>query len=139
VSIRVAGSGQPAAFDESAARCLLPELTLTPRGDTISLASYVPDADLTKGSTPMVFLFNILSFLLLAMQIAIIARALFSWFDPTGRTPIGAILITITDPIIVPIRRLLPSAGFMDFSPLVALLIIFILRTLLSSTFQPTP
>ena len=87
----------------------------------------------------MVFLFNILSFLLLAMQIAIIARALFSWFDPTGRTPIGAILITITDPIIVPIRRLLPSAGFMDFSPLVALLIIFILRTLLSSTFQPTP
>ncbi|MGI8687158.1 MAG: YggT family protein [Thermomicrobiales bacterium] len=83
----------------------------------------------------MVFLFNILSFLLVAMQFAIIGRALFSWFDPTGRTPIGAILIKITDPIIVPIRRLLPSAGFMDFSPLVALLIIFILQKLLSSTF----
>jgi YggT family protein len=83
----------------------------------------------------MVFIFNILSFLLLAMQFAIIGRALFSWFDPTGRTPIGAILIKITDPIIVPIRRVLPSAGFMDFSPLVALLIIFILQKLLSSTF----
>ncbi len=83
----------------------------------------------------MVFLFNILSFLLVAMQFAIIGRALFSWFDPTGRTPIGAILIKITDPLIVPIRRLLPSAGFMDFSPLVALLIIFILQKLLSSTF----
>lgn len=83
----------------------------------------------------MVFLFNILSFLLVAMQFAIIGRSLFSWFDPTGRTPIGAILIKITDPIIVPIRRLLPSAGFMDFSPLVALLIIFILQKLLSSTF----
>jgi YggT family protein len=83
----------------------------------------------------MVFIFNILSFLLLVMQFAIIGRALFSWFDPTGRTPIGAILIKITDPIIVPIRRLLPSAGFMDFSPLVALLIIFILQKLLSSTF----
>ncbi len=83
----------------------------------------------------MVVLFNILSFLLVAMQFAIIGRALFSWFDPTGRTPIGAILIKITDPIIVPIRRLLPSAGFMDFSPLVALLIIFILQKLLSSTF----
>lgn len=83
----------------------------------------------------MVFLFNILSFLLVAMQFAIIGRALFSWFDPTGRTPIGAILNKITDPIIVPIRRLLPSAGFMDFSPLVALLIIFILQKLLSSTF----
>ncbi|MDQ2787876.1 MAG: YggT family protein [Chloroflexota bacterium] len=83
----------------------------------------------------MVVLFNILSFLLVAMQFAIIGRALFSWFDPTGRTPIGAILIKITDPIIVPIRRVLPSAGFMDFSPLVALLIIFILQKLLSSTF----
>ena len=83
----------------------------------------------------MVFIFNILSFLLLAMQFAIIGRALFSWFDPTGRTPIGAILIKITDPIIVPIRRLLPSAGFMDFSPLVALLVVFILQKLLTSTF----
>ncbi|MDQ6833799.1 MAG: YggT family protein [Chloroflexota bacterium] len=83
----------------------------------------------------MVVVFNILSFLLVAMQFAIIGRALFSWFDPTGRTPIGAILIKITDPMIVPIRRLLPSAGFMDFSPLVALLIIFILQKLLSSTF----
>lgn len=78
----------------------------------------------------MVFLFQILSYVLTAMQIAIIARALFSWFDPTGRTPIGRFLITITDPIIVPIRRLLPSAGFVDFSPLVALLLIFFLRTL---------
>mgnify|MGYP001415335510 CR=1 FL=1 len=86
----------------------------------------------------MIIIFNILYYLLLIMQFAIIGRALFSWFDPTGRTPIGAILIKITDPIIVPIRRLLPSAGFMDFSPLVALLIIFILQKLLSSTFPPT-
>ncbi len=78
----------------------------------------------------MVFIFNILSFLLLVMQFAIIGRALFSWFDPTGRTPIGALLIRITDPIIVPIRRVLPSAGFMDFSPMVALLGIFFLRQL---------
>lgn len=83
----------------------------------------------------MVLIFNILSFLLFAMQIAIIARAIFSWIDPTGRTRVGAMLVTITDPIIVPIRRLLPSAGFMDFSPLVALLVIFILQKLLSSTF----
>ncbi|MCA1667272.1 MAG: YggT family protein [Thermomicrobia bacterium] len=83
----------------------------------------------------MVLIFNILSFLLVVMQFAIIGRALFSWFDPTGRTPIGAILIKITDPIIVPIRRLLPSTGFMDFSPIVALLVIFILQKLLSSTF----
>lgn len=79
----------------------------------------------------MGFLLNILGYVLVAMQFAIIGRALFSWFDPTGRTPIGALLIRITDPIIVPIRRMLPSAGFVDFSPMVALLIIFLLQGLL--------
>ncbi len=79
----------------------------------------------------MVFLLSIVSYVLVAMQFAIIGRALFSWFDPTGRTPIGALLIRVTDPIIVPIRRVLPSAGFMDFSPMVALLIIFLLQGLI--------
>lgn len=79
----------------------------------------------------MSFLFSILSYVLVAMQFAIIGRSLFSWFDPTGRTPIGAILIKITDPIILPIRRLMPSGGFIDFSPLVALLIILLLQRLL--------
>jgi YggT family protein len=79
----------------------------------------------------MAFLFSLLSYVLTAMQIAIIARALFSWFDPTGRTPIGQILLKVTDPIIVPIRRLLPSAGFVDFSPMVALIAIIILQRLL--------
>lgn len=80
----------------------------------------------------MFFLFQILSYVLTAMQIAIIARALFSWFDPTGRTPIGQFLLTVTDPIIVPIRRLLPSAGFVDFSPMVALIAILILQRVLA-------
>jgi len=79
----------------------------------------------------MDFLINLLGKALIAIQFAIIGRALFSWFDPTGRTPIGAILITITDPIIKPIRRLLPSGGFVDFSPMVALIIILIVRTIL--------
>jgi len=80
----------------------------------------------------MFFLFQLLSYVLTAMQIAIIARALFSWFDPTGKTPIGRFLLRITDPIIVPIRRLLPSAGFVDFSPMVAIIAILILQRVLA-------
>ncbi len=83
----------------------------------------------------MVLIVNILSLVLTVLQIAIIARSLFSWFDPTGRTPIGSLLATVTDPVIAPIRRVLPNTGMIDISPLVALLIIYLLQTLLSRTF----
>ena len=77
----------------------------------------------------MVFL--LLGYLLTALQIAIIARALFSWVDPVGRTPVGAFLHKITDPILNPIRRVMPSTGFMDLSPIVALLLIQVIRVVL--------
>lgn len=73
----------------------------------------------------------LLSYLLTALQFAIIARSLFSWVDPTGRTPVGAFLVRITEPVIAPIRRVMPATGFMDFSPLVALLLIVIIRSVL--------
>ena len=79
----------------------------------------------------MALLFTLLSYLLTAAQFAIIARALFSWFDPTGRTPVGAILRRVTDPILMPIRRVMPSTGMIDASPMVALLVIFLLQNLL--------
>jgi YggT family protein len=70
----------------------------------------------------------LLGYLLTALQIAIIARALFSWIDPVGRTPVGAILFRVTDPILMPIRRVMPSTGFVDLSPIIALLLIQVIR-----------
>ena len=70
----------------------------------------------------------LLGYLLTALQIAIIARALFSWIDPVGRTPVGAILFRVTDPILKPIRRVMPSTGFVDLSPIIVLLLIQVIR-----------
>jgi YggT family protein len=75
--------------------------------------------------------FVLLGYLLTALQIAIIARALFSWIDPVGRTPVGAFLHTITNPILNPIRRVMPSTGFVDLSPIIALLVIQVIRVAL--------
>ena len=83
----------------------------------------------------MILIYNVLSFLLTAMQIAIFVRLLFSWFDPSGRTVVGSFLITVTDPVIVPIRRVMPNTGVFDLSPMVALLVIFVLQQLLQRTF----
>lgn len=80
----------------------------------------------------MVLIFNILATFLTILQFAIIARALLSWFDPTMRTPVSQVLVQVTEPIIAPIRRLVPSVGMIDISPMVAFLVIYVLRMMLS-------
>jgi YggT family protein len=77
------------------------------------------------------FLVTFLDVLLWVLSIAIIARSLLSWFDPAGRTTIARILIDITEPVVRPIRRVMPQTGMVDFAPLVALLVIFLLQTIL--------
>lgn len=73
---------------------------------------------------------HILSFVLIA---AIIVRALMSWFMPNDGTGLTRVLNDITDPILVPIRRVLPPVGGIDFSPLLALIAIQLLSTLIIS------
>ncbi|MDE2797055.1 MAG: YggT family protein [Gemmatimonadota bacterium] len=55
----------------------------------------------------------------------IIARALISWINPNPYNPLIRIIYAITDPVLVPIRRLLPDMGGLDISPFVALVIIW--------------
>ena len=55
----------------------------------------------------------------------IIARALISWINPNPYNPLIRIIYAITDPVLVPIRRLLPDMGGLDISPFVALIIIW--------------
>jgi YggT family protein len=65
----------------------------------------------------------------------IIARAVISWVNPDPYNPIVRFLYSITDPVLLAIRRRLPlSFGGIDFSPiLVILAIIFLQRFLVAS------
>jgi YggT family protein len=67
------------------------------------------------------------------MMFAMILRWVCSFVDPAGRTVLGAFLVHITEPIYAPIRRFVPAVGIFDFSPLVAMLILFILQTIFRS------
>ncbi len=53
---------------------------------------------------------------------AILIRTVISWFNPDWRHPFASILITITEPALRMIRRILPDLGMIDFSPLVAMI-----------------
>lgn len=81
----------------------------------------------------MDLVFTILNTFLTIMMFAIIARAIVSWFDPTGSNPIARFLFEFTEPIIAPIRSIMPRTGFIDLSPMIAIFIIIILRQVLSS------
>jgi YggT family protein len=77
------------------------------------------------------YLITFLDLLLYALSFAIIGRAIISWFDPSGRTVIARILTDVTEPVVRPIRQIMPQTGGIDFSPLVALLLIYLLQTIL--------
>jgi YggT family protein len=84
-------------------------------------------------------LIDIVQFLLWILSIIIIVQAIFSWlvgFNVVNQSnafvrAIWNALDRITTPLYRPIRRLMPDFGGIDFSPLVVLLIIWIIQRLL--------
>ena len=70
------------------------------------------------------FLQNFVRFVLIGLEILILARVLLSWFDPGGRSTIAAFVIQTTEPLLAPIRRLLPRTGMFDLSPLIVLIVL---------------
>jgi YggT family protein len=77
------------------------------------------------------FFINFLQFLLIALWALVFGRMLMSWVDPTGRNQISAFLIQATEPMLAPVRRMLPQTGMIDWSGLIVLLILgFLVRAL---------
>ncbi|HEX7222475.1 MAG TPA: YggT family protein [Candidatus Limnocylindrales bacterium] len=71
-----------------------------------------------------VFLGNLIQFALIALWLLILGRVLVSWVDPMGRSQLGAMLINTTEPILAPIRRIIPPMGGIDLGPLIILIIL---------------
>ncbi len=80
---------------------------------------------------------DFISWVLTLYTYLILAAALISWINPDPYNPIVQILRRVTEPVLRPIRNVLAryQTG-LDFSPLVAILIIqFIQRVVLPSLF----
>ena len=79
------------------------------------------------------FLSIFVQFLVIALWLVILGRVLLSWVNPRFEGPIGRFLFETTEPLLAPIRRLLPQTGMIDFSPLVLLIGLGILMRLVLS------
>ena len=77
------------------------------------------------------FLLNFLQFLVITLWALVLGRMLMSWVDPTGRNQVSAFLIQATEPMLAPVRRLLPQTGMIDWSGFIVLIVLgFLMRAL---------
>lgn len=67
---------------------------------------------------------NFLQLLVYVLWGLLIVRVVISWTSPTGGGAFAAFVYTATEPILAPIRRFLPPTRGVDWSPLVAMLLI---------------
>lgn len=71
--------------------------------------------------------------------IALIVQALLSWINPgmhQMQNPMAAILNSLTAPVLRPIRRMLPRTGMIDFSPMLAIMLLYILLIIVNGLFR---
>jgi YggT family protein len=75
------------------------------------------------------FLYNFVYYLFTALTIAIFGRVLLSWFPMNPDNPIVVILTEVTDPILKPLRRIVPTLGMLDLTPIVALVLLQLIQS----------
>ena len=86
----------------------------------------------------IVFIESFINVLGWALTLAIFVRVILSWI-PNARLPfgIGEFAFAVSEPILGPIRRAMPFFGGVDFSPLVALLLIQVASSVLLRVLPP--
>jgi YggT family protein len=69
---------------------------------------------------------------------AILIRALMSWIMPNDGSGINRVLQDVTEPVLAPIRRVLPPVGGIDFSPLLAMVLLQVVGQILANLVAST-
>jgi len=73
-----------------------------------------------------VILYQLLDLYSIVVLVAVIA----SWVQLPPSNPVGRVVYGLTEPLLQPIRRVLPPMGGLDFSPLVLLVLVQIVKRL---------
>ena len=73
---------------------------------------------------------NFLQLLISVLMLLVIARVIVSWLAPSGGGGLVAFIYQATEPILSPIRRVVPPSGGLDWAPLIAMLVLGVLLRL---------
>jgi YggT family protein len=65
------------------------------------------------------------------LTLLVVVRVLLSWVPSVDyRHPLISLIVRITDPILLPVRKILPPIGGLDLSPIIAILLLSLVRKL---------
>jgi YggT family protein len=76
----------------------------------------------------MQILLQVVNIAIIILTVIIFARVIVSWIaigGSSGNNPFVAFVYQISEPILAPVRRILPRTGTIDLSPMVTLLILW--------------
>ncbi len=76
---------------------------------------------------------RILALFLDILAFAIFFRALASWFPIDRDGPVLRALDAITEPVLEPLRRVVPTIGMIDITPMVAMILLQVISRALTS------
>lgn len=65
--------------------------------------------------------------ILYGLIIAVIVRSLFSWFPMSRDNEFARLLETITEPLLAPVRQLLPRTSMIDFSGMIVIVVLYVM------------
>ena len=82
----------------------------------------------------MDYIKDFVNILVVALIVGVFARVILSWLPIGGsNNPLVAIVYQITEPILAPLRRVIPRVGIFDLTPMIAIVILTVIREAVSS------
>lgn len=75
-------------------------------------------------------LFRLAQWILYGLMALLVFEAIFSWVNP--HAPFAPFIRALNDPVLSPLRKLIPPFGGIDFSPLIALILLQVLNRLMN-------
>ena len=81
----------------------------------------------------MVALVNLITTVIMLL---ILARVLMSWVRVDPYSPVARTIYELTEPMLAPVRNLLPPSGGFDFSPLILLIVVRMIGSIIVAAFQ---
>ncbi len=70
----------------------------------------------------MLTLVHLVGYVMYTLGFAIVARSILTWFPIDRSGPVFQAIAAITDPVLDPLRRVIPPIGVVDLTPLIATL-----------------